>query len=382
MNKKNNVNDAASAEAALSSSLRDIFAGISLLQEWDIRHAAAQSLDSGWDLIATGPLPGNTQGAFYIECKTNFTPSLFANLATRPLPPKHPRRSARVLAMPNVSPRLRELCSEHNWNWFDLAGNCRLELPGALYIERLGQTPVSLERTPRTNLTSPESNLILRALLAPENASRVWTQRDFASHFGALPLPIPAPSLALVNKVVQYLREEALLEALAPHGFRVVVPEKLFQRWRESNQHAKPRSLRAFTLLHGRALESRLLQLTTQLPGQAALASFSAADYQAPYLRQPRTFLAAHPSCRAEILKALEAKVVDSGENLIIHETEDPGIFYALDSRQGRPNCTNAAQTAFDLSFSPARSEEALEAILDRVLRPAWTGTRNRTHAN
>jgi len=118
------------------------------------------------------------------------------------------------------------------------------------------------------------------------------------------------------------------------------------------------------------------------VPGHAALASFSAADYQAPYLRQPRTYLAAHPSCRAEILKTLEAKIVDSGENLLIHETEDPGIFYALDSHHGQPNCTNAAQTAFDLSFSSARGEEALQAILDRVLRPAWTGTRQRTHAN
>ena len=32
-----------------------------------------------------------------------------------------------VLALPSVSPRVAELCTEHGWGWFDLAGN---RLPG------------------------------------------------------------------------------------------------------------------------------------------------------------------------------------------------------------------------------------------------------------
>ena len=34
------------------------------------------------------------------------------------------------------------------WSWYDLAGNCRLEIPGVLLIERSDNEPVRAGRVP------------------------------------------------------------------------------------------------------------------------------------------------------------------------------------------------------------------------------------------
>lgn len=61
--------------------------------------------------------------------------------------------------MPRVSRRMAALCQDHGWSWYDLAGNCHLEIPGVLLIERSG-----------ANLSTPAAARVVRALLAPENA--------------------------------------------------------------------------------------------------------------------------------------------------------------------------------------------------------------------
>jgi len=58
-----------------------------------------------------------------------------------------------------------------------------------------------------------------------------------------------------------------------------------------------------------------------------ASASFSAADFQAPNVRQPLIWLYASAGDEEELMKRLEAKPVDSGANLRILVPEDKGVF-------------------------------------------------------
>ena len=58
---------------------------------------------------------------------------------------------------------------------------------------------------------------------------------------------------------------------------------------------------------------------------------FSAADIQAPAVRQPRTWLYLDPNVVPEFQAALEAKPVDSGENLIVLIPDDAGVFYRVE---------------------------------------------------
>jgi hypothetical protein len=75
--------------------------------------------------------------------------------------------------------------------------------------------------------------------------------------------------------------------------------------------------------------------------------------------------------------KLTKAKLVDSGENLILLVPEDPGVFYKAEGGQvghGRVASTNPVQTYVDLLHAGGRGEEAAEALLDQRLKPVWVG--------
>jgi hypothetical protein len=361
-------------ERDLAEVLAELLSGASWLQQWTI--APGKGGKPEWDFFASGPAPGGDKAVLCVECKSiNFQPSQFASLANRPCSLGKNAVSAKVLAMPRVSPRMAALCQEHGWSWYDLAGNCRLEIPGVVLIERSGKEPAKAPPRRGANLSTPEAARVVRALLAPENAGQRWTQREMVAHFADLTPVVPAPSLALVNKVVQHLRDEAFLEQLPNRGFRVRDYEGLLQAWRTAYRFDRHTRRPYFTLLQGRPLQEKLRSLDPDGQGHLAYAAFSAADIQAPAVRQPRTWLYLNPSIEREFASTVEAKPVDSGENLVVLIPDDRGVFYRTETSANRAPCTNAVQTYVDLASSGGRGEEAAEAILQQRLKPAWSAT-------
>jgi Transcriptional regulator, AbiEi antitoxin, Type IV TA system len=358
-------------ERMLGDVLRGLISGASWLKGWSVE--SAKGLDRAWDLRASGPIPRGGKAVLCVECKRHFQPSQFQGLVDRPCDVGRSKIVSRVLAMPHVSPRMAALCQAHGWSWYDLAGNCRLEVPGVLLIERSGHEPVKAQSRSGANLGTPEAGRVVRALLAPENAGQRWTQRAMVGHFAGLGPWVPAPSLALVNKVIQHLREQAFVEQLLNRGFRVRDYEGLLQAWREVYRFSRHSRRRYFTLLQGRSLQDKLRALDPEGQGRLAYAAFSAADLQAPAVRQPRTWLYLDASVEPEFQSAIEAKAVDSGENLVVLIPDDGGVFYRVETGGNRPACTNAVQTYVDLAHSGGRGEEAAEAILQQRLRPAWS---------
>lgn len=347
-----------------------------LLREaaWLGRWRVGTSRSAGWDLEASGLLPGSRKGVLCIECKSpNFQPSQFASLAGRLCSPGRSVVSAKVLAMPKVSPRMAALCQQHGWSWYDLAGNCRLEIPGVLLIERSGREPVTLQPRTGANLGTPETARVVRALLAPENAGKRWTQREMVGHFADVAPHVSAPSLALVNKVVQHLRDQAYIEALPNRGFRVSDFAGLLEAWKQAYRFDRHGRRPYFTLLQGKVLQERLQSLDAD---QVAYGVFSAADLQAPTVRQPRTWLYVSTEVEREFASRLEAKIVDSGENLVALIPDDRGVFYRSEAGRNRLPCTNAVQTYVDLAKVGGRGEEAADAILEQRLKPAWAAVR------
>jgi hypothetical protein len=269
------------------------------------------------------------------------------------------------------------LCAEAGWSWFDLAGNHRLDVPGRLHLERTGSLPVQVRPRPTANLSTPEAGRVVRALLLPENATKIWTQRNLAEHFSVLRKPIPRPSLGLVNKVVRHLREEAYVEQTA-EGFHLNDPLKLLFAWRDVYRFDRHERRNYFTLLQGRKLREALYGLElipTHEMACAAYAAFSAAEFQAPHVRQPKTWLYLTANLEGEFCKSLDARVVDSGENIIVMIPDDEGVFYELPVQgidDQRMACTNAVQTYVDLWHCGGRGEEAAEALLEQRLKPEW----------
>lgn len=357
-------------ERRLADALKALLDEVSWLQGWRVE---AGRLD--WDLMACGPVPHGGAGSMCIECKgVNFRPDQLFGLAGRICQRGGDGPTAKVLAMPRVSDRMAEVCEHLGWSWYDLAGNCRLEIPGLLLVERTGRKPVPLPSRRGANLSTPKASQVIRALLVPENAGRRWTQREMAGHFVDLVPYIGSPSLALVNKIVQYLREQAFIEPLPGRGFRVIDHEGLLRAWVRA--YRADRTLRRpyFTLLKGLALDERLRDLDPGGNGRLAYALYSAADRQAPVVRQPRRWLYVSPEFESEVASALEAKLVDSGENVVVLIPEDPGVFYGVEKGDDRVPRTNAVQTYVDLVDAGGRGEEAAEAILVQRLRPAWEG--------
>ncbi len=356
-------------EKALGMKLKEILRDVDWLHGWKVEHVGKKK-DVGFDLLATLPLPRGGQAALCVECKSELRPSVFRMLADRIFAPAgRPKVIVPVLALPFVSPRVAELCKEHGWSWFDLAGNHRLDVPGLLHLQHSGNEPVHKRPRAAANLSTAEAGRVIRALLALENAGKRWTQREMQLHCQ------PNVSLGLVNKVVGHLRDEAFIEKQTDGGFRVRDPLKLLFTWRDVYRFERHQRQHFFTLLSGKRLQDALANLDSHVGGFAAYAAFSAADFQAPHVRQPKTWLYVGGAEISKFEELVKAKQVESGENLVVLIPDDDGVFYLGDggvSGHRRMACTNLVQTYVDLSHCGGRGEEAAEALLDQRLKPEW----------
>ena len=360
----------AALEKALAHRLRELLGGVAWLKDWQIEIVPMDDR-RGSDINATLPLPNGGMAELWVVCKSNPRPHQIAYDRTQDFPSPQSKRQKRVwvLAAPFVSSRMSQLCQELRWSWFDLAGNCHLSVPDAFQIERTGQPPV--HRLPKSgaNLSTPEAARILRALLATDNAGRKWTQRDLQLHAR------PNVSIGLVNKVVRHLHDEAFIENLPDGGFKLRAPVELLKAWRDAYRFDRHQRRSYFTLLQGRRLQEALAKLESQTGGHAAYAAFSAADFQAPHVRQPKTWLYVASDWEDTFREVAEAKLVDSGENLVVLIPEDDGVFYLGDGGtmgEQRLSCTNPVQTYVDLFQCGGRGEEAAEALLEQNLKRSW----------
>jgi len=356
-------------EKALAAKLEALLRGVAWLRGWQVQHVA-RAADAEFDLLATLPLPGGGKAALCVECKRELRPSVFRMVADKTFSPAgRPKVVVPVLALPWVSPRMAELCAEHGWSWFDLAGNYRLDVPGLLQLQHAGNEPVHARPRPTANLSTPEAGRVLCALLLPDNAGMRWTQREMQKHCE------PNVSLGLVNKVVRHLRDEAFIETGEDGGFRLRDPLKLLFAWRDAYRFDRHERRGYFTLSQGKKLRDALALLDLRTGGFAAYAAFSAADFQAPHVRQPKTWLYVREQDISLFEELVEAKRVDSGENLVVLIPDDDGVFSLGDGGtmgDNRMRCTNVVQTYVDLCHSGGRGGEAAEALLNQRLKPEW----------
>lgn len=372
MNKGNIVNatklSGMGLEKALAAKLREILTGVEWLSDWRVENVAEG--DTGFDILATLPLPQGGKAALCVMCKQELRPSVFSMVADKTFSPSgRPKVIVRVLALPLVSPRVAELCTEHSWSWFDLAGNYQLDVPGLLNLQRSGRESVQKQPRPKANLSTAEAGRVIRALLAIENIERRWTQWEMQAHCQ------PNVSIGLVNKVVRYLRDEAFIEEQSDRGFKLRDPLKLLFAWRDAYRFDKHDRRGYFSLLQGKRLQDALAKFDLHTGGFAAYAAFSAADFQAPHVRQPKVWLFVTEREVSKFEQMIEAKQVDSGESMIVLIPNDDGVFYLGEGAamgERRMGCTNIVQTYVDLTHSGGRGEEAAEALLEQRLKPEW----------
>ena len=347
-------------EKALTTKLREVLASVPWLDAVISRFPTIS--DKGFDLLVKVKPPTGMSRELWVQFKADPRPSQFpyAFVAKEEDP-----QSVLVFAAPLITPNMAQTVQENGWSWFDLAGNCHLNIPNVLLIERKGNAPVHKSPRPSANLSTPESARVIRALLVPEHVGKTWTQREMQLHCE------PNVSLGLVNKVVRHLTDEAYVE-LVKEGFRIRDPFKLLTAWRDAYRFDRHTQHRYFTLKKGSDLQQALGSLESITGGHAAYCAFTAADFQAPHVRQAKTWLFVGSEWEDAFASALEAKRVDTGENMTVLLPEDPGVFYLQESEGNKLACTNPVQTYVDLWHCGGRGQEAAEALLEQKLKPEW----------
>jgi hypothetical protein len=269
------------------------------------------------------------------------------------------RSAAAVLVAPYLSEEARALCREHNVGFLDLQGNCRIALD-SVFIERTVPTKPAVARRDLKSLFKPKSAQVLRVLLrAPEHP---WKVVDLAKKAGV--------SIGHVSNVRTALldREWATVGA---DGLQLTSPSALLDAWRDQYESPPGTRVSFYTTLHGAGFDQAVRgALADAGPGRALLASFSAAQWIAPFARSASQFFYADREGLDGLRAALQLSSVSKGENVVITRLDDDGLF--RDAVEPAPGvfATSPVQTYLDLAAAGERGREAAEHL--RLERLAW----------
>lgn len=265
-----------------------------------------------------------------------------------------------VFIAPYISPAVRKMCEEKGVGYLDLEGNARIAF-GGVFIERMVTDKPVVEQRELKSLFRPKSAQVLRAML--RDPGRAWRVTELSEISGV--------SLGHVSNVRTGLIDREWARA-SDDGLILSEPDALLDAWRDS--YAAPAGERSgfYTPLHGSALEdaARSALRVEDTHGRAAFASFSAAQWLAPYGRTGTHYFFADKDGLRKLQAALKLAPALKGENVIVTVPKDLGLL--ADTVEPAPGaiCTSPVQTYLDLSIAGERGAEAADHL--RQERLSW----------
>jgi hypothetical protein len=264
-----------------------------------------------------------------------------------------------LLIAPFLSPASQVLCKEHQVAFLDQQGNTRLVFDG-VYIERVAVGQPAAVRRELKSLFTPKAAQVLRLLL--KDPWRPWRVTELAESAEV--------SLGQVSNVRRGLinREWA---TVTNEGMTLKDPDALLDAWSEAYTGLAGKRQSFYTTLHGKALEEAFLRLfrNERVHPGVLLASFTAANWLAPYGRTGTHNLLSQPAELENVQQTLALQPAVSGANVVVTLPDHEGVF--LDAVQPSPGiaCTSPVQTFLDLSAAGERGKEAAEHLRSKFLR-------------
>lgn len=187
---------------------------------------------------------GSQRIPVFAEVKPNFSPRHLAEIVPWVQRLKSLRDDVSVaVAAPSLSPQSQAFCIENGIDFFDLAGNVFISVPGKFTLQRIGMRNRSIERPalvlPAMNVFSGRASRVLRVLL---EKSREWSVKGIADELTResqrLMTEVPewqlnlSISMGTVSKAVASLEEQLWIRRA---GAKIVVPEpaRLLRQWAE-----------------------------------------------------------------------------------------------------------------------------------------------------
>jgi hypothetical protein len=320
------------------------------------REGAVGHLDHHADIIADVQFAGKPLHLI-VEVKSNGQPRVMRDTAAqlrRYLDAAQPNAIAIVMA-PYLSEQARAACIDEGVGYLDFMGNAHIETD-SIYIDRAVPGRPEPERRALRSLFKPKSARILRTLLkAP---GRSWRTAELAEAAGV--------SAGLVSTVGSALRERGCAEQ-SEHGLVLTAPDDLLDLWSENYEPVRGEEVRLYSHLHGSALSERLRGLTMD-EGRVALASFSAADWLAPFVRHPTTYFYADEAGLGALKRLLDAKPAEKGGNIVIVVPDEDGVLDDAEPVADGIVTTSPVQTYLDLMQTGDRGQEGAEHLRSALL--------------
>ncbi len=265
-----------------------------------------------------------------------------------------------ILIAPYLSPEAQALCREHEVGFLDLEGNARLVFD-SVFIERLVSGKPSVERRELKSLFKPKSAQVLRVML--RDPARPWRVTELAEIAGV--------SLGHVSNVRSGLLDREWGQ-VSDKGLFISEPDALLNAWRDSYEPPAGKRISFYTTLHGSSFEEAARQALHPGPenGHAVLASFSAAQWLAPYGRTGMQYFYADNAGLERLQVGLKLSPASKGENVVVTLPKDQGLFRDIVEPAPGAVCTSPVQTYLDLTAAGERGREAAEHL--RKERLTW----------
>ncbi len=268
-----------------------------------------------------------------------------------------------IFIAPYLSEESAAILREESLGYLDFAGNCLLSFDG-VFVERSGSPHTPERRRELREIFAPKASRVLRVLFADPNRS--WRVTELAER--------AAVSLGHVSNVRRALldREWASTDS---QGLKLRKPETILDEWRSAYAPRLADERHHYTLLHGEELSGAIKRTFASLPAgpHLLLASFSAAQWLAPFARSAGTYLYADELGVAALNEYLKLQHASRGTNVTVAVPKDDGVF--VDSCEPVPGlrCTGALQTYLDLSRAGDRGREAADHLREIRLEPQWS---------
>jgi hypothetical protein len=263
-----------------------------------------------------------------------------------------------VLIAPYLSPAVKQMCEEQGIAYLDLEGNARISF-GTVFIERVVADRPVVERRELRSLFSPKSAQVLRTLL--RDPTRAWRVTELSERAGV--------SLGHVSNVRTGLVDKEWAR-ISDDGLVLSAPDALLDAWQDVYTQLSGKRLGYYTPLHGKALVDAARDVMGNNDGDrhVAFASFSAAQWLAPYGRTGTHYFIADDDGFRKLQAALMLAPISKGENVVVTFPKDLGLL--IDTVEPAPGavCTSPVQTYLDLSTAGERGAEAADYLRKKML--------------
>lgn len=349
--------DPVKTELQAADALRLLLEEVPAIENVDV-HVVGRQPTASIDLVADVTAFGH-QHKLVAEVKSNGQPRHVrqAILSLRDYVAQQEERVTPILIAPYLSPQAQDLCREFGVAYLDLEGNARLAF-GTFFLSRqFAKRPVP-ERRELRSLFKPKSVQVLKVLL--RKPSKPWRVAELAEVAGV--------SLGHVSNVRNGLLDREWAQ-LAEEGMFLAAPDALLDAWREAYEAPSGQRQAFYTTLHGASFDAALRGRPPQSRGQIALASFSAAQWLAPFGRTGTHYFYADAQGLEILRSSLKLSSASKGENVVVTVLDDSGLFRDTVQPTSGVICTSPVQTYLDLAAAGERGQEAADHLRQERLQ-------------